>query len=166
MKMLIYPIACLIAFSCHSPEIPPIQTGLEGQKMPSVKIRLTDSTTLLSTEDIAHDGPAVVILFSPNCPYCRAELNDILRNESTFGKTHFYLLTNWSLKSAKAFSNYFHLEKYPNIVVAQDKKSQLLKFYKVTGVPFTAIFDDNRTLRQAYEGSVPASQIRRIVQQI
>jgi thiol-disulfide isomerase/thioredoxin len=139
------------------------KTGLEGKLIPSIDLILIDSTTHLNTSSIPHGKPFVVLCYSPHCPYCRAEIDDILDNIKQFRNTTFYMITPYPLSDMQFFYTSKHLSKYPNIIAAQDYKNAFLTYFKASGVPYTAIYNTRKELIEVFPGNSTTSVIKSIL---
>jgi thiol-disulfide isomerase/thioredoxin len=155
-------ILCLSLFvCCHRNNLP--RTGLEGKAMPSFNVLSSDSTTWLNTNNIPKGKPIVVLLFQPYCPYCRTETESIIKNMKSLQNVNFYLLTSSPFDEMRAFYKNFELQKYKNITVGIDTGFYLIKYFKISGVPFTAIYTDKKILKQTFSGAVEAKMIKDII---
>lgn len=132
-------------------------TGMEGRSLPSIDLLLIDSTTHLSTEYVPSGKPFVIIGFSPFCTHCQDQTKDIIEHIDQFKKTSIYFLTSFKYSDMKAFYNAFQLNKYPNMVLCQDKQSYFFSYFKVAMLPFITVFDSNRRLKQVINGKVNAA---------
>ena len=153
---------CLGLFVCCQRSNLP-KTGLEGKPMPSVNLFCSDSITYLNTNKIPTGKPSVLLLFDPYCPYCRAETEDILKNMKSMQDVNFYLLTSSPFNEMKAFYKNFALNKYKNVTVGIDTGFAFIKYFKINGVPFTAIYDNEKILKQTFSGKVDAKVIKDII---
>lgn len=135
------------------------KTGLEGQPMPSFKLLLPDSTTYLDSKDLKVGRPIVLLYYSPRCPYCRAQIKNIIENIDKLGDILFCLVTNYSLKEMKQFGKTYNLNKYHNIINGQDINNSVSNYYEVQGVPYLAIYGKNKKLNQVFEGKAYTSYI-------
>jgi thiol-disulfide isomerase/thioredoxin len=151
--------SCLAGCFGRKPE----KTGLEGKPMPAFNLLLMDSTTRINTSSFPSGEPIVMFFFSPYCPYCRAQTEDIIANMKSFTNIRFYMLTNLPLSQLKHYYNHYRLDKYPNIVVAQDYNSYFVNYFKVTGVPYMAIYSKDKQLKQVLIGKVGTDLIKDIV---
>lgn len=150
----------ILLFSCHGSYTPPTKTGLEGKPLPPFNLLLIDSLTTFNTDSIPK-GKAVVLLFvSPKCPYCRAELRDILGKSSIFNSTRFYVFTNWSFKAFRKFYHEYSLDQFKNVTAGQDTKDYFSHCFGVTSVPCTAIYNGDKILQKVFLGEVSAAQIK------
>jgi len=143
---------------CYSVE--PEKTGMEGKPMPSFKLLLSDSITWMDTKEIPTGKPVVLLYFGPHCPYSRAQMEEIIEDIDKLKDISFYLFTNWPFSEMKQFYKHYQLSKYPNIIVGVDQKHFFADYYEVTGVPYTAIFDNEKKLNKAFVGKIYSKQIK------
>jgi thioredoxin-related protein len=127
------------------------KTGMEGKPIPSFVIQLLDSSSFIHSEEIADDKKMVLFFVSPTCPYCRAQMRDMINNIEKFKDEQLYVLTNADLKSIKAFADYFKLKRLNNVTVGRDTGNVVLSTYRLNTVPFTAFYDKNKILKAAYK---------------
>ena len=146
--------------SCFS--TPEIKTGLEGKPLPSFTLTFVDSLTHFNTANISTGKPIVLFCFAPYCPYCRAEMDDILSNIKYLNNIKFYIFTGSPLSDLKVFYNHFQLQKYSNITAGIDSSNYFAQYYKVTGVPYLAIYNPEKRLKQVLEGKVDIKLIKDI----
>jgi len=163
MKPYIIILFTMLIAACRSNQNPPpIKTGMEGKPISAFDVLLPDSTTKFNMANIPNGEPAVVIFFSPYCPFCRAEISDVVKNISALHNAQLYLITNFPLTTLKKFIHGYHLNQYANIVVGQDCKNFVLSRYKITGIPFTEIYDRQKHLKNAFIGLMSAQQIKQV----
>lgn len=135
------------------------KTGMEGKPLPAFVIQLLDSITFIHSEDLPKDKSLVLFYFSPTCPYCRAQMHDMVNNIDRFKDKDLYILTNADLKYIKGFAEYFKLNRLRNVIVGRDTGSVVLITYRQTKVPFTAYFDKNKQLKAAYSGRITVNSL-------
>jgi thiol-disulfide isomerase/thioredoxin len=134
----------------EAPSPKPYKTGMEGKPLPPFAIQLLDSTSFVHSEDLSEGKNLVLFYFSPTCPYCRAQMRDMINNIERFKDKELCILTNADLKSIKGFSEYFKLNRLNNVIVGRDTGSVVLITYRQMRVPFTAFYDKNKKLKAAY----------------
>lgn len=156
-------IICIVLFTCCHRKDPLPKTGLEGKILPAVNVLSSDSTTYFNTSNIPAGQPIVLLLFDPYCPYCREETKSIITNIKSMQDVRFYLITSSSFSDMKAFYKNFELNKYKNITVGVDTGFSFIKYFKISGVPFTAIYTRKKTLKQTFSGNVEAKVINDII---
>jgi len=140
-----------------------LKTGLEGRLLPSFSLLLVDSITKLNTGDITEGSPFVVIGFSPFCKHCQAETRDIIAHIKELKKTRIYYVTPSPFAEIKAFYHHFKLAQYPNITIGRDTANFFMPYFKVTGVPYTMVFDSKKRLRQVLLTEANIDKLVRLV---
>ena len=135
------------------------KTGMEGKAIPAFAIQLLDSISYIHSKDIADNKKLVLFYFSPTCPYCRAQMRDMVNNIERFKDHQLCILTNADLKSIKAFADYFELRGLNNVIVGRDTGNIVTKTYQLMGVPFTAYFNENKVLKAAYAGRMSPNSL-------
>jgi thiol-disulfide isomerase/thioredoxin len=145
--------------SCTEEKPQALKTGMEGKPLPAFAIQLLDSTTFIQSEDLTKGKNLVLFYFSPTCPYCRAQMRDMVNNIERFKDKELCILTNADLKSTKRFADYFKLNQLNNIIVGRDTGNIVLSTYKQIKVPFTAYFDKNNQLKAAYRGRMKPNSL-------
>lgn len=139
------------------------KTGLEGRLLPSFNLLLVDSITKLDTRDIPEGSPFVVICFSPFCKHCQAETRNILAHMKELEKTRIYYVTPSPFTEIKAFYQHFKLAQYPNITIGRDTANFFMPYFKVTGVPYTIVFDSKKRVKQILLSEANADKLVRLV---
>jgi hypothetical protein len=142
---------------------PVARTGKEGRMIPSFSLLLADSMTHLSTKEIPDGKPFIVVGFSPYCPHCQGEIQDIIHHIGQFKETHFYLVTSFPVSDVKKFYNRFQLDKYPNITVGSDSTNTFLSYFNWHKIPYTAIYDGKKRLAQTIAGRANIASILRCI---
>jgi thiol-disulfide isomerase/thioredoxin len=138
-----------------------VKTGMEGRLLPSFDLLLADSVTNFNTADIPTGQPFIVIGFSPWCTHCQAETRDIIQHIQQLKNTRIYYVTPYPFDQMKIFYRAFKLEQYPNITMGRDGKNIFFSYFKARGVPYTAIFDAKRRLRQVFTNQADADKLAR-----
>jgi thioredoxin-related protein len=160
MKKLIQYTAVVFLFGCFDRQ--KLITGLEGKPLPSFNMLLTDSITNINTKSIPLGEPFVLFYFSPSCPYCRAQTEEIKDEIKSLEKIKIYFIAGFPLQQIKNFNKHYELSAYPNLTVAQVNDSSFFKYYNITGVPYIAIYNKEKKLKEIMFGKVPTDEIRNI----
>jgi thiol-disulfide isomerase/thioredoxin len=132
---------------------------MEGKPLPEFTIQLLDSVSYLHSKDIPEGKKLIVFYYSPTCPYCRAQMRDMINNMEKFKDEQLYILTDANLSSIKYFVNYFDLGKYQNVTIGRDTGIVIPRKYELMSVPFTACFDKNKNLKVAYSGRTNSNSL-------
>jgi thiol-disulfide isomerase/thioredoxin len=163
MKQLLYLVFPISLISCYSKQ--PELTGKEGKPIPSFSLLLPDSTNKFETQNIPTGKPSVLFYFSPYCPYCRAQMEDFIKDINDFKSINIYVFTTFPFGSMKAFYNNYNLSKYSNITCGNDGEKYFKAYYDVPGVPYIAIYGKDRMLRQAFVGKTNVRRIKEIAEE-
>lgn len=154
---LFFIIACLTG--CFGKE--PQKTGKEGKPLPQFSLLLTDSTTHLHSRDIPANKPFVLFIFSPYCPFCKAQTKRIIEEKDQLKDIHFYFISHYPLSAVKTYCNEFHLDKQPNITVGLDSDQLVYDYFEVPAYPYMAIYGKDKKLNEAFIGKTFISQLKK-----
>lgn len=145
--------------ACIEKNQKPIVTGMESQPLVPLSIMLADSVSFFNTERFLSGKSLILFYYSPTCPYCRAQMRELLNNIDKLKSTQLCVLTAADFSSMREFNNYFKLDSYPSIVSGKDIENAFLQKYKIAAVPFTAVFDKNMRLTSAFVGRVSSETL-------
>jgi hypothetical protein len=162
MKAIFVILGIISLYSCLHKK--PETTGLEGKSMPSFKVLLADSSTFFDTQNLRQGQPAVLFYFSPRCPYSRAEMEEIIKNIDRLKNIQFCIFTSFPFPEMKLFYRHYHLEKYQNIKTGIDCTDFFARYFNAHGVPYLAIYGNDKKLRNLFVGDVDGTQIREIAE--
>lgn len=159
--MLIVTLLFGALVSCNQTES--VKTGLEGKQMPSFRLLLADSTTYLDTKDIPEGRPTVLFDFGPHCPYSRSQMTEIIKDMKDLKNINFYVFTSASFNEMKTFYEHYKLNNYSNIIAGIVTSHSFEEYFQVTGVPYLAIYDDDKKLKKSFEGKIYTKQIKKAI---
>jgi len=138
------------------------KTGLEGKALPEFSMQLMDSVTNFNTKSVSYDKPVVIFLFSPYCPFCKAQTKDMIENMTSIKNIHFFMLSSYPFHAIKKFYMDYHLDKYSNITVGRDTALFFSNYIKAIGIPYLAIYGKDNHLKQGLLGRVSTDKIKHI----
>jgi thioredoxin-related protein len=151
-------ITCLIlalAISCK----PGSGNISEISNLPSFKLLLMDSLTILPTDKIQNGKPILILYFRPDCPHCQAETKSFVENIETIKKFQIYFVTNASFQETKGYQQQYQLAKYPNIIVGKDYERSFFRAFKPSSIPYLVIYDGQKRLVKVYYGEISINTI-------
>jgi peroxiredoxin len=163
MKKTSFIILQIVLLSCYDKRLP-VKTGLEGNPLPNFTLQLQDSSTLFNSTSIPKDQSTVIFYFSPSCPYCRAQMRDIVNHIKEFENTHIYAVTPNSITETRGFYKQFKLDQYKNITLGHDYRYFLASYFKLGVVPTTGIYAKNGRLKSVFIGKLSARQIKELAE--
>jgi thiol-disulfide isomerase/thioredoxin len=138
--------------SCKQPKQKPYVTGMESRPLPAFNLLLPDSVTYLNTKEIKSSKPIILFYYSTSCQFCRAQMREMLNHMDRYKDNVLIVTTNEDFKSMRLFIDYFNLDKYENVIAGLDTSNTIETTFRVIGVPFTAVFSNNKKLTAAYVG--------------
>ena len=157
---LIFSIISIIVFcGCFNQQ--PVRTGQEGKQLPHFTLLLSDSITYVNSSTMHVDGqPIVLFYYSPQCPYCRAQMADMVNDIKNLKDIKMFIVTAQPFKEMKSFITQYNLNNYNNIIAGADVTHFFSGYFSLTGVPFTAIYGKDKKLKEAYLGKIDTRQIK------
>lgn len=162
MKPILILFLLATLTGCYSKD--PEQTGLEGKPLPAFVLLLADSITHFDTGNIPVGKPVVLFFFSPECPYCLAQVDDIIENIQPLKDIQFYIFTDRPFAEMQRFYSHYQLNKYPNIKVGTDYSHFFAGYFKVKAVPYLAIYGKEKRLNKAFMGKIYSKQIKEVAE--
>jgi len=157
MKSAVWMILLVVGWSACQSKKERYLASIES--MPSFEVLKLDSTTIVEANDIPEGRPSLIVYFRPDCPHCKAETENLLRDAGKFADFNFVFLTGSALSNAKAFATTYHFEKYRNIVIGKDYNHSFAQRFEPEAVPFTALYSQKKTLIALYKGEITSEQI-------
>lgn len=124
---------------------------------------LLDGKTILNMEETPSGKPFLLLYFRPDCPHCKQETKDLIKNIDTLGKTRIYLIGNASEEEIKAYYDHYQLKDYTNIVVGKDYNNSFFQAFKPTSIPYMAIYSGEKRLIKIYKGEPDINSILQAV---
>ena len=152
-------LAIILAFTgCFGTA--PEKTGLEGSELPTFHLLLQDSSTWFASNHIPLGKPFIILYFSPRCPFCRGQIETIIKRMDKLKDIKFYLVTNFPISEIKQFSDEYKLTNYPNLLVGQDSANKIGEYFEISKIPYMAIYNKEKRLNKSFIGKIYASQIK------
>jgi thiol-disulfide isomerase/thioredoxin len=159
MKLLHLALIWGLISSCGRLDQRPVVSGREGTSMPGINILLTDSISTFSTTSIREGTPSLLFFFSPTCPFCRIQTKRITANMDKLKNVTICMMANTTLKNLNKFKIEFGLNKYPNVIIGKDSSYSMLEYFESGKVPFLAIYDHRKILKNTYLGALSSKQL-------
>jgi thiol-disulfide isomerase/thioredoxin len=159
MKTLSSLLLILFLAGCFGQE--PMNTNHNGKDMPEFSLFLADSSTYFNTAALKGEKPVIFFYFGPGCPYCRGQIEEIIANAEKFRNIQFVLLTTSPFEEMKWFYKHYQLDKYHNIIAGVDYTSFFGDYFDAKGVPYLAVYGQDKKLRRTFDGKVPVKQLCR-----
>lgn len=149
-------LSFLLLFFCLSCAIP---VNAQNGKLPPFKIIKSDAKLYRATE-LPMGKPILLIYFSPDCDHCKVMMDAFFKRVHDFDKASVVMITYFPLADVNQFVQEHKIYKYPNIITGTEGNSFFLRnYYKMTGVPFAALYDKNGKLICSYMQNVPLTEL-------
>lgn len=155
-KLLILSIIILSACNVQDP----LKTGKEGLPLPDFNIQQGISATY-KTSSISAGKPSVFVYFRTNCPYCRAEIEEILDDINDMKDYNFFFVSFDTLPEIQHFIKQYNLDGYSNIHTGRDIDTFFHKYFNTEGAPYTVIYNKDRRLSAAFFGKIGPREIKK-----
>jgi len=165
MKFTAILLALTFLFSCQSKKPPVLKSGLEGKPMPAVDLIASDSMTHFNTRNSEPGKPTILFAFRPGCAYCRAQTRAIVSNIEALKDINIYMICVSESALFKSYYEKYELKKYPNIKAGVDYKETFMNYFNAPIVPYLAIYDKNKKLKQVLQGKNYVSTLKDIALQ-
>lgn len=152
MKLIVLVSVMLALCGCYGKKSPTIKSGNEGKLMPVIDLLSIDSSAHFNTNSIAKGKPTILFAFEPWCPFCKAQTKAIISHIESFKGINLYFITNSTYPEFKKFYDRYELNKYPDIKAGIDYNFTFARYFKTNLVPYFAIYDQKRRLKQVLVG--------------
>jgi thiol-disulfide isomerase/thioredoxin len=161
MKRITFIALVVSLCGCYGKK-PKTITGLEGKPMPTITLLAADSSTMYNTADIAPGKPTLLFSFETWCPYCKAQTKALLSHIESLKDVNIYMVCNTQFPEFKKFNKQYELYKYPGIKAGVDNHLSFAKYFKTGQIPYLAIYDRQKNLKQVLVGKTAISTIKDI----
>ena len=95
-----------------------------------------------------------IVYFSPDCGHCQQEATGIVKKMDSLKNVFFVFVAYKSLEEVKGFASYYALDKFPNVRIGRDPKYFVPTFYRVTRVPFLAVYNKAGILEKVFDPAI------------
>lgn len=113
---------------------------------PNLKLRLTDSTTIYTKENLPTDKTVVIIFFSPECEHCQAEATALSQKKDSL--QNIFMVWNANMTDTfhlvKEFYYKYGLDKCSNIVLGEEVDYYLPVHYRIETTPYAAVYKNGK----------------------
>jgi thiol-disulfide isomerase/thioredoxin len=121
------------------PDVPPFQ--LLG----------TDSSTIITKDNLKPGQPVLIMFFSPDCDHCQKQMELILKDIDSLKNVQIVLASFQPFEQIKEFSKKYNLADHQNIYIGRDTKYIMPPFYGIHKLPFLALYNSNGKLITTYQ---------------
>jgi thiol-disulfide isomerase/thioredoxin len=118
--------------------------------MPNFRLATMQDSTMILSKDIPKEGIVMLKYFSPDCDHCQKEAQKfVAKKDSLKNIQTLWMSGDWaSLQDIKTFAKTYGIEQLNPKYIGKDVGSNLVLYYDLKSVPFTAIYKDNQLIKQ------------------
>lgn len=113
---------------------------------PNIKLRLTDSTTIYTKENLPANKTVVIIFFSPECEHCQAEATALSQKKDSL--QNIFMVWNANMvddfSHVKEFYHKYGLDTFSNIVLGKEVDYYLPLHYRIEITPYAAVYKNGK----------------------
>jgi thioredoxin-related protein len=129
------------------------QSTQQVPTVPTFHILKIDSATYYTNNDLKKHHETLIMYFNPECEHCKHQTKDLIEEMDKLKNIEIVMATYQPFSDMKGFYKNFHIGDYPNIKMGRDDKYQLPSNYKITSLPFLALYDKKGNLITTFEGN-------------
>jgi thioredoxin-related protein len=123
--------------------------------------------SIFSATALPKNKPVIVIYFDPECDHCQKLMNDVFKKINSFKKAEIVMITFKPVEEVAAFEKKYKTHNYSNISVGTEGTSyQLRNYYKLTVMPFTALYDKQQKLNYSYGQDISVDELIKRLQSL
>ena len=131
----------------------------DSQTVPSFKITLSNNK-ILNAADLPKGKPLVLIYFDPDCDHCQKLMAELFKKINALKKAQIVLVTFKPVIEVIAFEKKYGTRKYANMKVGTEGTLFYLKnYYKLTKMPFIALYDRKGNYNYSYRDETPVDDL-------
>jgi thiol-disulfide isomerase/thioredoxin len=113
---------------------------------PNIKLRLTDSTTIFTKENIPKDKTVVILFFSPDCEHCQTEAKTVFEKKDSL--QDIFMIWNANMvddfNQVRLFNEKFELNTLNNVVLGKEVDYYLPIHFRIERTPYAAVFKNGK----------------------
>ncbi len=131
-------------------------------KLPYFSVLQSDSTWL-TTQQLPHNKPVVIVYFSPDCGHCQMTAKEWVSDMDKLKDVELLWVSYHTPQQIKDFADTYGLSHYNNIIYGRDVNYFFVPFYKIPSTPFVAVYDKKGKFLKAYEGGTTPETIASLI---
>ncbi len=153
-------LGCTALRAQQNPVTAPTQAAyLRFPTVPPFRLLGVDSTTWLTKDNIKRNYRTMIMFFSPDCIHCKHQTEDILADIDKFQGIEIVMATYQPFAVMKSFYEFYRIADHSNIIMGRDESYTLPPFYKMSNLPYLALYDKKGNLITTFEGNQKVSTI-------
>jgi thiol-disulfide isomerase/thioredoxin len=121
--------------------------------IPPFDLLQTDSSTHLTKESISKKHPVLLLYFSPDCPHCKHQTEEILAEMDKFKDIEIVMATYQPFEEMVTFYHNYKISSYPNIKMGRDTRFMLPPYFRMRNLPYLALYSRKGALITTFDGN-------------
>ena len=110
---------------------------------------------IFKAEELPMGKPIIIIYFSPECDHCDRLMKELVKQKEELKKASIAMITYLPVEKVLEFEKSYSLKNYSNIYAGTEGNSFFLRnYYKLTEMPFAALYSKNGDLIKFYNKEV------------
>lgn len=159
LSFLFLTTICILPPRVHSQSADTLAIYKKFPFIPSFQLMKADSSVFYMKDAVPKNHAAVVIIFSPGCSHCRHQAEEITGHIQSLTNVQFLFATGYPVNEMSQYISDYGLDKFPNIMVGQDKGLNLSSFYRVKGLPGIFVYNKKGKLVAEFATNVTAATL-------
>jgi thioredoxin-related protein len=152
-KIFLPSFLLLLIVNVFAQQVPQQPKPQQSPTVPPFHILKVDSASYYTNNDLKKHHETMVMYFSPECDHCKHQTKDLLEEMDKLKNIEIVMATYQPFSEMRDFYKNFHIADYANIKMGRDEKYQITSYYKITSLPFLALYDKKGNLITTFEGN-------------
>lgn len=129
--------------------------ALENRISQLPEFRLEDlNGGVFTNRNLLDKIPLVLVYFNPKCDLCQIEARAFSNRRDDLNNIQVLFISAVETGDIKAFAHEYGLMDSANIHVLRDSGYEIARFYEVTSVPMTILYNADKVLIERFKGPV------------
>jgi len=126
--------------------------------LPPFELRGMDSS-LVKRDDMPAHKATILMYFSPDCSHCLEQTEQFKTNIKKLGKYNLVFASYQPFEEIRTYYENNKMRKWKNLFIGRDEKYFLPPFYRISNLPYLALYDRNGQLIKTYEGTTNLTEL-------
>ena len=154
--LIVFAIATCIQLAAQTSPSQPAY--LRYPIIPQFTLLTADSGTI-TKNDLKKNRNTLFMYFSPTCDHCQVQTDSMVAEMSKLKDVQILMATYSPISEMKTFYEERALSKYGNILMGYDSKYFFPPFYKMSSLPFMALYDKKGNFITSFHGNTSINKI-------
>jgi protein-disulfide isomerase len=143
-----------------------IDYKMPGAPLPKLKLTSgTDSTIIITNEQLANDANLFIMTFNPTCDHCQAEATILKSNIFLFKKSKIVMVASPVMKEhLHVFEEAVNIKEFPSMQVTLDAGDYIAKTFTYQTLPQINIYNKERKLLKVFTGTTQIDSLKQYIE--